>query len=279
MLNLHPKSKSSGGTGNVFRVTSFAGLAGASAKVLRDYDRIGVFRPAFIDPSTGYRMYSAAQLPQLRRVLALRDLGVGLGDIRSLVEERSDLEEVLDRRRSALVAEREELDRRLRALGIELDADGGTLGRDEVVVRTIKPELVAMLDVDTVSGKDVERAFYELEAAVRDAGVRASRPPGAVLTAMRTDVFVPVRRASAGIRTERLGACRAATVIHRGRYETLSATRQALESWVVEIGRTVVEPVRILYLQFGAESELRLPGEFLARADADFLTEVQVPFA
>jgi DNA-binding transcriptional MerR regulator len=267
----------------VFRVASFAGLGGVSAKVLRDYDRLGLFRPAFVDASSGYRMYSAAQLPQLRRILALRDLGVGLAEIRSLVEGRSDLAGVLDRRRSALEAEREELDRRLRALGIEFDAENGRPGGDDVVVRAIKPELVAMLDVNSVSGMDVERAFYELEVAVREAGVRAARPPGALLSRgahaeARAVVFVPVRRAAAGIRTERLIACRAATVIHRGPYDTLSATRRALERWVLNIGRTVLQPVRILYLQFGAESELRVPRQFLAPADADFLTEVQVPF-
>jgi DNA-binding transcriptional MerR regulator len=261
----------------VFRVSSFAGVSGASAKVLRDYDRIGVFKPAFTDASTGYRMYSAAQLPQLRRILALRDLGVSLGEIRSLVEERSDLAGVLDRRRSALEAERRELDRRLRALGIEFEV--GRTPSDDVVIRPIKPELVAMLDVDSVPGKDVERAFYELEVAVRDAGVRAPRPPGAVLAGTRTDVFVPVRRTSAAIRTERLAACRAATVLHRGPYDTVPGTRRALERWVAKIGRTVVGPVRILYLQFAAESELRVPRQFVAAADGDFLTEIQIPFA
>jgi hypothetical protein len=111
-----------------------------------------------------------------------------------------------------------------------------------------------------------------------------SRPPGALPTRgagnePRVEVFVPVIRAAGGVRTERLAACRAATIIHRGPYETLPATRRALETWVAKIGRRVIEPVRILYLQFGAESELRVPRQFLARADADFVTEVQIPFA
>lgn len=184
----------------MFRITAFAELSGTSSNVLRDYHHIGLFHPVWIDPVTGYRMYSPAQLPQLRRILALRAMGVGLDDIGRLIRDGEDLGEVLGRRRAALEAVRREIDRRLAALGIELEASQGGDSTD-VVVRELRPELVATLDIASV-GDDVERAFYELERAVRDAGTRASRPPGmlshrpAQQAAGRVEVFVPVRRAA-----------------------------------------------------------------------------------
>ena len=33
----------------MFRIAAFAGLGGVSAKVLRDYDRMGIFRPGWVD--------------------------------------------------------------------------------------------------------------------------------------------------------------------------------------------------------------------------------------
>jgi hypothetical protein len=35
----------------------------------------------------------------------------------------------------------------------------------------------------------------------------------------------------------------------------------------------------VLYLQFGAEAELRLPRQYLVSAAASLLTEIQVPLA
>ena len=69
----------------MFRIAEFAALAGTTPKVLRDHDRAGLFRPAWVDRATGYRGYTASQLPALRRILALRDLGVSVADLRRLV--------------------------------------------------------------------------------------------------------------------------------------------------------------------------------------------------
>ena len=51
----------------------FSRLAGVSPKVLRTYDALGLFRPVWLERDSGYRYYSPAQLPEIRRILALRD--------------------------------------------------------------------------------------------------------------------------------------------------------------------------------------------------------------
>lgn len=271
----------------LFRVSAFAALAGVSSKVLRDYDARGLFRPAFVDRTTGYRMYSPAQLPDLRRILALRDLGVSVADIQGLVSHRADLQQVLERRRSALEVERRELTQRLVRMGIELDAASAGAGGLDVVVRELGPEPVAILAVAEVAGQSLERAFYELELRVRDEGVRAPRPPGALVTVdaaggRRVEAFVPVLRKAGGqtaLELRKLPACRAATVIHQGDYAGLRSARTKLDQWIADAGLHAEGSIRILYLRFGAESDLRLPERFLAPSDDDFLTELQIPIA
>jgi DNA-binding transcriptional MerR regulator len=271
-VNVKPKI---GYAARVFRIGAFARLSGLSSKVLRDYDAGGVFRPAWVDRASGYRMYSPAQLPELRRIAALRDLGVGLDEIRALVEERADLQTVLQRRLAALEAARAELDRRLASLGISIAS-----ATVDVVVRTVPSELVATLDVATAGG-DEGRAFYELEARIRDAGVRAPRPPGSLvggdLDLAAIEVFVPVRRAAPGLATRRLPAIRAATALHHGSYATIERTRADLDAWIAAAGLRTGSASRVLYLQFGAESELRVPAPFVVDRSADLLTELQVP--
>ncbi len=263
----------------MLRIGAFAGIAGVSAKTLRDYDELGLFRPAWVDPATGYRAYSPAQLPQVRRIVALRSMGIGLGEIGELVSGGADLGDVLDRRRAALARERLEIDRRLAALEIVIDGSGSGGGPD-VVVRPVGSEAIA-----TLAGPrddDLEHEFYVLEAIVRDLGLRARRPPGALVDSHGARAFVPVRRASPQeprLTWRRLPAVRAATVIHHGSYARLAETRRALERWVVAAGFSVAGPLRVLYLQFGGEPELALPTDYLVDRSADFVTELQLPVA
>jgi DNA-binding transcriptional MerR regulator len=62
----------------MFSIGEFARLGGLSARTLRHYDEIGLLRPATVDQDTGYRGYSAAQLGQLNRIMALKELGLSL---------------------------------------------------------------------------------------------------------------------------------------------------------------------------------------------------------
>ena len=177
----------------MLRIGTFARIAGVSAKTLRDYDELGLFRPAWVDPATAYRAYSPAQLPQLRRILALRSMGIGLPEIERLVSGGADLRDVLDRRRAELERERREIDHRLAALDIRVDMADGPDHLD-VVVRPVGPEPVAMLPGSEI---DLEAQFYALEAVIRDLGVRARRPPGALVDGGAARAFVPIRRSVA----------------------------------------------------------------------------------
>jgi DNA-binding transcriptional MerR regulator len=263
-------------------IGDFAQIAGVTAKTLRAYDAAGLFGPAWTDPSTRYRYYSPAQLPELRRILGLRGLGLGLDDIGRLVSGGADLRAALARRREELERERRELDRRLASIEIQVSlAEDGSPAPD-VVVRSIATEPVATLDVEASADGDVGAAFYRLEAFVRDAGIRAQRPPGAFVDADTGHqlVFVPVRRPFAPadqVGFRRLSGGRAITLLHRGGYATLPASRLALEAWAAASGHVPAGPLRTLYLQFGAEPELQVPPGWVVRRGADFVTELQLP--
>jgi DNA-binding transcriptional MerR regulator len=63
-------------------ITAFAQLCGVSAKTLRFYSEIGLFRPAFVDPRTRYRFYVQDQLRDFARIQAMRDCGASLAEVR-----------------------------------------------------------------------------------------------------------------------------------------------------------------------------------------------------
>jgi DNA-binding transcriptional MerR regulator len=266
----------------VFTIGPFSRLAGVSPKVLRTYDALGLFRPVWLERASGYRYYSPAQLPEVRRILALRDLGIGLAEIATLVGGGADLGEALARRRAELERERREVDRRLAALDIRIGAaGGGTAVEGDVVVRPIAAEPVATIVLPAGEDDGIEAAFYEIEARVRDLDRRARRPPGTIaLAGGSTEVWVPLTRplpASGRIGCRRLEAIRAATLLVRGGYERLAGAREGLFGWLAASGLEAAGPMRTVYLQFGAEPELRVPRGYVVDRSADFVTELQLP--
>jgi DNA-binding transcriptional MerR regulator len=70
----------------MFRTGEFSHLARVSKRSLQFYDEMGLLKPTFIDRQTGYRYYSAKQLPRLNRILALKELGFSLDQIREMLQ-------------------------------------------------------------------------------------------------------------------------------------------------------------------------------------------------
>jgi DNA-binding transcriptional MerR regulator len=103
----------------MFSIGEFARLGGVSVRTLRHYDEIGLLRPATVDPDTGYRGYSAAQLGQLNRIMALKELGLSLTQARRLLDgvTLGELHGMLILRRAQLEHELEEHKNQL--LGVE----------------------------------------------------------------------------------------------------------------------------------------------------------------
>jgi DNA-binding transcriptional MerR regulator len=66
-------------------VGQLADAAGTTAKALRHYDRLGLFRPDGVDEGNGYRWYRAERVPQARLIARLRAVGVPLDDVAECV--------------------------------------------------------------------------------------------------------------------------------------------------------------------------------------------------
>ena len=78
----------------MFRIGEFSKIAQVPASQLRYYDDIGLFRPSSSDRDTSYRYYSVQQLAELNRILALKDLGLTLDQIKRLIEDEVSPDEI-----------------------------------------------------------------------------------------------------------------------------------------------------------------------------------------
>lgn len=62
----------------MFKIGDFSKFSRVSVKTLRYYDEIGLLKPETVDSNTGYRYYSAEQLPRLNSIVGLKELGMNL---------------------------------------------------------------------------------------------------------------------------------------------------------------------------------------------------------
>src|ERR687888_245597 len=74
-------------SGTMIRIGEFSKLVQVPIATLRYYDQLGLLKPVAVDRFTGYRYYSASQLPQLHRILALKGLGFSLEQIATVLAE------------------------------------------------------------------------------------------------------------------------------------------------------------------------------------------------
>jgi effector-binding domain-containing protein len=269
----------------MFRIGEFSRLAQVTVKALRLYDERGLLVPAQVDRSSGYRSYSAAQLPRLQRILALKDLGLTLQEIADLLDEEpgiGELRGMLRLRRAEL--ERELADGRARLARVEaylarLEREGDMPTYD-VTIKNAPALRAATLRATVPHYPDIGRLFGELCGFLGAARVPLTGPPLALYhdgEYREQDVDIEVAACFAGplpahprIHERELPAepCLACTV-HQGPYEELRHAYAALLGWVEANGYRITGPDREIFL-VGPE-----PG----RDPARYVTELQVPVA
>src|SRR3954470_13796017 len=132
------------------KIGEFARIGQVSVSAMRYYDEVGLLRPVEVDRWTGYRYYAFDQLGMLNRLLALKDLGLSLEQIRQLLGEELPGEQIkgmLRLKRAELQAQAQEINERLarveaRIEQIEME---GKMPDYEVIVKRVEPVRVALL--------------------------------------------------------------------------------------------------------------------------------------
>ncbi|MFJ9830151.1 MerR family transcriptional regulator [Streptomyces sp. NPDC101169] len=237
----------------MFTIGDFARHGRVSVRMLRHYDATGLLRPAHVDPASGYRYYTAAQLARLNRVIALKDLGLTLKQVGEILDEKVSSEELramLRLRRAeleaAMTAAADRLVRveaRLRAIESE-----GHMPENDVVIKSLPAVRVAELTAVAASfqpediGPVIGPLYDELFRRLDEAGVKPTGPgvayyedapegEGRITVHAAVQVSAPLRDGALRI-VDLPPVGTAATVMHRGSMDTVLPTAQTLARWI-----------------------------------------------
>lgn len=135
----------------MFSIGEFARLGSVSVRTLRHYDDVGLLLPAQVDEVTGYRRYSAHQLPLLNRIVALKELGFSLEQIRALTGDVTveELRGMLRLRKAELETDLGEQQARLQRVEArlrEIEREG-EMPRHDFIVKSLPAQRVAAIGI------------------------------------------------------------------------------------------------------------------------------------
>jgi len=255
----------------MFSIGDFARLGRVSVRMLRHYDALGLLPPARVDSGSGYRLYEAAQLTQLNRIVALKDLGFTLQQVRSILGDKVSVAELrgmlrlrqaeLQSRLTADAARLAQVEARLRTIESE-----GAMPTDEVQVKSIPAVRVAELSATAASfeptaitpviGPLYEQLFGELQQA----GVTPAGPgiayyeqaqDGSVVVHAGVTVNTEPGTGQVFTITDLPAIGEAATIVHRGPMDSVLATLQTLARWIEDNGYRSTGLNREFYIEYG----------------------------
>ncbi len=258
----------------MLNIGEFARLGQVSRRMLRHYDELGLLPPDRIDPDSGYRFYSVHQLGRLHRIVALRDIGFGLEQIRQILTQDISVEELrgmLRLRRAQIEQTLGEEQDRLRRVEAHLRALewSETVELQDIVIKQTQPIRVAQASAGGLTHADIAAAFgrllpqviAHLEAVGAKPGISVgvyeddggTAPEGGIVLHAGFDVGDRDVPDSDTVRVVSLPIIEVAAAPYRGGVDGIMAAWEALVRWIEDSGYRLMGDCRELYHEWHDE--------------------------
>ena len=235
---------------NMFSIGELAKYQNISKQTLIFYDKIGLFRPAYVDPNNKYRYYTANQLDYLDTILIMKEMGFSLAEIQehmksynidtSLITLRKQLT-VLDEQINHLQLVRNRLAHRCAQMENVKEVRDRN---QEVSIKEVRQNFLLYAEVDS------PRSFSEISIATKKCFSQALKDSLPIF--FQTGVIVPYQHILEGRYTEAsmaflpientnkapniitLPQGQAASIYHYGTYQSMEYSYKKLLNYCKE---------------------------------------------
>ena len=227
-----------------FSIGELSSYQNISKQTLIFYDKIGLFRPAYVDPGNGYRYYSASQLDELDTILILKKCGLSLQAIKELLEHYTTENslrvltqqvQVLDRQMEELRMVRSRLAQRCVQLErAGLHREGGDQPRVErlpaqlLLIRPVEPPFT-LREISIATKQCFAQAFQEQLPIYFQSGVTV--PLERIRAGRYTEAsaaFLPIEGTDRAENLLQLPEGLGASIYHRGDYPSIGRSYRRL---------------------------------------------------
>ena len=262
---------------HLYRIGLFAQMNRITVKALRFYEEQGLLLPAKIDEESGYRYYTMSQMETLHRILALKEAGFTIEDMKHL-NASGDERGFLLRKKKALLEKIAELTLQLSKIDGYLMAGGNSLSAP-VMVKTIPETVCAVMRRRIDSYDALFDIMPELGGYMEDAGCVCALPeycftrylePGYKEEQILVEICEAVteQKADRGcLRFRTIPETRAACIYHKGSYRDFPKTYEVILRYIEENGYEICGNIRESYID----------GVWNKDSEDEWLSEIQIP--
>ncbi|MGN1270064.1 MAG: MerR family transcriptional regulator [Clostridia bacterium] len=261
----------------MYKIGEFSELSKTTIKTLRYYEKEGLLIPAFVDRETGYRFYETSQLPELAKIVSLRQIGLSINNIKSFLN-GGDLEQILRLRKQELETEISLSNSQLLQINNLLE---GKNMKQEVILKELPSFVVYYKEGVVKDFSEIVRFILQSAGECKsiNPNIKCVEPDYCYISYLdgeykEKDIKIRYAQAvteigvsSETIKFEKLNPVKAACIYHKGAYDNLRESYSFLLKWVEENGYEIAEPIRERYID----------GMWNKESEDEWLTEIQIP--
>lgn len=262
----------------LYKIGMFAAMNRVTIKALRYYDEQGILKPAYVDEINGYRYYSISQIADLHQILALKNMGFSLEDIRVVLKGKSK-KELLIAKKQEILKELAELTAKLAQIESYLTEENLDLSAP-VLVKKIPKVIVATMTerIDTYDA--LFEVIPRMGAEMERIGCVCAEPNYCFTHYLEEgykeeQILVEVCEAVTAVKddSEQLQFKvlpeieKAACIFHKGTYNTFPKSYGTLLKFIEDNGYEICGNIRESYID----------GVWNKDSEKEWLTEIQIP--
>jgi DNA-binding transcriptional MerR regulator len=274
----------------MLKIGEFSRISQVTVKTLHHYDEIGLLKPAHIDKFTEYRYYTLDQLPRIHSIMALKELGLSLEEITTLLLDDLPPEQIRGMLRLKQVqAEQRVIEEQARlaqiAFRLRQIEQEGRLQTVDIVIKRVEPYYAMTIRTKFADDEDAEAAAAELMQAITSGRIQwnGSAPTNIYHETefhgdySDAEYTIPVAASQSPTAIDSkwgtMALCQlpaieeAATYLHQGDYPSLAEKFLFLQRWAVENGYKLSGSWRFVYHR----------GPMHNVDPSEYLTELQHP--
>lgn len=265
----------------MFPIGIFSKINKVTTKTLRHYEKVGLLAPEYVDESTRYRYYTSSQIPKLHRIVALKQMGLSLIEIKSVIESEESIKQILIEKEEEILTLIKEEEAKLAKLRHYLNQLEGEFDMADIMIKSLpKVKVASMRQVikgydelfelcPHVMGPEMKRLgcicavpsycfniYHDGEYKEFDIDVEICE----AVTELKEDTNLLKFKE---IEAEKMAAC----ILHHGPYSSLARSYASVFKWIEDNGYEVIDSPRESYID----------GIWNKEDESEWLTEIQIP--
>lgn len=262
----------------MYKIGEFSILSKTTVKALRFYEKQGLLHPAYIDRITKYRYYDTSQLLDITKIISLRQIGVGIEDIRRVLSGAEDVKSVIRRQQEKVQKTIQDsiiIDSKIKFMLKENNMER------EIVFKTL-PECIVYYKEGVIDdfSKITDFVLSSADECLKlNPNIKCITPDYCYvnyLDGQYKENNIKIRYAQAvedigvendSIKFSKIDQTRAVCIYHRGSYATLRESYSAIMNYIESNNLKIIDFPRECYID----------GVWNKDNEDDYLTEIQVP--